>query len=67
MASKNAVKILSVVLAVYAVMLVIGFFILQQILLSILIATALLLVGALVYFVWRYRGDSNGNRDSQSL
>jgi hypothetical protein len=67
MPSKSVAKLLSLVLTVYTVMLLVGFFILHQILLAILIATALLLTGAVVYFARKIMGGSNGNRESQSL
>jgi hypothetical protein len=63
----SVAKILSLVLGVYAVALLAGFFVVRQILLSLLIATASLLVGALAYVAWRLREDSTGRQDSQSL
>jgi len=63
----NVAKLLSVVVAVYAVALLVGFFVIHQILLSMLIATASLLVGAIVYMAWKYLRGSTGNQGSQSL
>ena len=60
----NLAKLLSVVIAVYVVALLAGFFLIHQILLSMLIATASLLVGAFVYVAWRFLGDSSGNQGS---
>jgi len=62
----DVAKILSMVLAVYAVALLAGFFVIHQILLSMLIATALLLIGAFMYAAWRYFSDSTENQGNQS-
>lgn len=64
---KSIAKLLSLVLTVYTVMLLVGFFILHQLLLAMLIATGLLLAGAIVYFARRLIGGSNENCESQSL
>ncbi|MDB2242712.1 hypothetical protein [Halorubrum ezzemoulense] len=61
----DVAKILSMVLAVYAVALLAGFFVIHQILLSMLIATALLLIGAFVYAAWRFLRDSTENQGNQ--
>jgi hypothetical protein len=63
----NVTKILSMVVAVYAVALLAGFFVIHQILLSMLIATASLLVGAIVYMAWKYLRGPTENQGSQSL
>jgi hypothetical protein len=67
MLSENVGKILSIVFAVYTIMLLVGFFALHQILLSMLIATGLLLAGGFAYLAWTYLRGSNGKRGSQSL
>ena len=67
MLSNTVVRGLLLVLAVYVAALLVGFFLLQQILLSLLVATALLLTGAFAYLAWRYLSGTDGNQSSQSL
>ena len=67
MLSNNVARTLSTVLTGYVAALLVGFVLLQQILLSVLIATALLLVGAFVYLAWRSLGGTNGKQGGQRL
>ena len=67
MLSNTAVRGLATVLATYVAALLVGFLVLQQILLSLLIATALLLVGAFAYLAWRLLRGPSGPQRSRTL
>jgi hypothetical protein len=59
--SKNVVRIVAGVVGIYAIGLLIGFFVLQQILLSLLITTLLLLIGIFAYTAWESFDTSDKN------